>query len=202
MRYSVEWRELSLRGTKQIPRVCPNCMGVGEVPVRVCTWNGYDGYCVTFYYCVACAPQAKAEQRYVDRECSGLRLIRVGSVLGWLIATPLAVGAFVFQDRIRKAGNGTAANLTMASGVLILMAGAGLGILAAKKWSRSRFRKAQKIYPRREGQITWGTAARCWEGRYTALRLEWLRLLAEANCEMLEPGEFERVFGSSASQSG
>ncbi len=190
------WSYVKLPGTGHvIPFVCPNCLAPGTVPVRYqrvmmsvfgsllypFSFFPFDRRSLqTFYYCKACAEEARAETRrgrVLEVFCSfpvQMLLVLAPIVpLFWL--APLS---WVAEGKMLLLGM-----------LLILSLEIPIMIYLGRWIAKASLRRAMRLYPQRTGQAAWGHAVYYvspypvmnWIGGYDAARPEWIRALVEAN---------------------
>ncbi len=187
-----EWSKVSLPGTGHvIPPVCPNCLAPGTVPVRY-KLEGMDvflslllplsffpfdrhGSLQTFYYCKACAEEARAATRR-GRVLAVLSSSPVQILLVLLMLAPIVSLLWLAEGRMLLLGS-----------LLILALGIPMMIYLGRWIDSASLRRAMRLHPQRTGQAVWGHAVyyQCpyydYEGGYRAARPEWIRALVEAN---------------------
>ncbi len=192
------WSRVELPGTgRVIPPVCPNCLAPGTVPVRykrvvMCVFESllfplsffpFERRSLqTFYYCKACAEEARAE----TRRGRVLEVFSSFPVQILLVLAPIVPLWWLAEVIVRLLDIGSVGLW----GLLLILALEIPIIIYLGRWiANASLRRAMRLHPQRTGQAAWGHAVYYvspypvmnWVGGYDAARPEWIRALVEAN---------------------
>lgn len=198
------WSSASLYGRiHSIPRLCPNCLAEGTEELRYRYENWLHTFFVpcsgaiqSFFYCPACAPQARAavfNDRVRRGMCWMLSLLVISLLSSFLLA-PFIGPWGLFREpwmKLMEETKGMIGLIVWAVWTLIVVCGI---LLALRIWARRR-------HPQTGAQAVWGLAAYyVGHGDYYAVRKEWLQELVALNRDWVTDKEYERVTRTSSAR--